>query len=236
MKTKFLSIALVLVFTSFIARVQAEEQTRKLDSFKEISLRIDATIQLQQGSVQNVKIEAKPSTLGEILTEVKDNKLIIRYPNKNYLWKTFQPGDITIYITIPEIDELNISGSGNIVAEEAIIAEEIELSISGSGNIQLADLSAKEVEAIISGSGDIELAGKNPSRDLSVTISGSGDFKGLDFKANDVSIKISGSGNVGVEATENLYVRTAGSGDVTYRGQPLIDQSVAGSGSVKNVK
>jgi hypothetical protein len=41
---------------------------------------------------------------------------------------------------------------------------------------------------------------------------------------------------VGIEAKNNLYIRLAGSGNVTYKGKPLIDQSIAGSGTVKSAK
>ncbi|HNX90131.1 MAG TPA: hypothetical protein PKH58_13730 [Paludibacteraceae bacterium] len=39
-----------------------------------------------------------------------------------------------------------------------------------------------------------------------------------------------------IEAVKTLYVRIAGSGNVMYKGNPQIDQSIAGSGKVKNVR
>lgn len=236
MKTKLTAAFILLVFSLTGIQVRAEEQTRKVDPFTEISLRIGAKVHLEQGAKTNLEIVAKPSTLDEIITEVKDGKLIIRFPNKDFFWKTFQPGDITINITTPEIKGLGISGSGDIIAEDQIKTKTLDMAVSGSGNIRLSDLSAERVKSAISGSGDIVLAGKIAARDLSVAISGSGNFKGLDYSADDVTIKISGSGNVGIEANKNLYIRTAGSGNVTYKGKPLIDQSIAGSGTVKSAK
>ena len=236
MKTKLTAAFILLVFSLTGIQVRAEEQTRKVDPFTEISLRIGAKVHLEQGAKTNLEIVAKPSTLDEIITEVKDGKLIIRFPNKDFFWKTFQPGDITINITTPEIKGLGISGSGDIIAEDQIKTKTLDMAVSGSGNIRLSDLSAERVKSAISGSGDIVLAGKIAARDLSVAISGSGNFKGLDYSADDVTIKISGSGNVGIEANNNLYIRTAGSGNVTYKGKPLIDQSIAGSGTVKSAK
>jgi len=234
MKTKLATALILFAFILTGIQVQAEEQNRKVDPFTEISLRIGAKVHLEQGTKQNLEIVAKSSTLDEIVTEVKDGKLIIRFPNKDYFWKTFQPGEITIYITTPEISGLGISGSGDIIAENEIKTKILDLGISGSGNIRLSELSAERVKAAISGSGDVVLASKTPAQDLSVAISGSGNFKGLDYSADDVSVKIAGSGNVDVEANKNLYVRLAGSGNVTYKGHPMIDQSIAGSGKVRN--
>ncbi len=236
MKTKFLVAIGILFFTLASVQSKADNQTRKVDPFNEISLRIGANVHLEQGDKQNLEIVAKPSTLEEIITEVKDGKLIIRFPNKNYLWTTFQPGDITIYITTPEINGLGVSGSGDIIAEDEIRTKMLDMAVSGSGNIKLAELNAERVKSVISGSGDIVVAGKNPAQDLSVAISGSGNFKGQDYSADDVSVKIFGSGNTSIEANKNLYIRIAGSGNVNYKGKPLIDQSITGSGSVKGMR
>lgn len=235
MKTRFLGFILA-VFTIISLNASADEQNRKVDPFSEISLRIGAKLHLEQGAKQKLEIVAKPSTLEQILTEVKDGKLIIRFPNKDYLWKTFQPGEITIYITIPEITGLGVSGSGDIIADDILKTKTIDLGVSGSGNIKLAELSAQQVKGTISGSGNILLAGKDAAQDLSVVISGSGSLKAMNYSADDVSVKISGSGNVDIEAIKNLYVRIFGSGNVTYKGNPLIDQSIGGSGKVRNIR
>ena len=236
MKTKLATAFILFAFILTGIQVQAEEQTRKVDPFSEISLRIGAKVHLEQGAKQNLEIVAKSSTLDEIITEVKDGKLIIRFPNKDYFWKTFQPGEITIYITTPEINGLGVSGSGDIIAENEIKTKILDLGVSGSGNIRLSELSAERVKSSISGSGDIVLAGKEAAQDLSVAISGSGNFKGMNFSADDVSIKVAGSGNVDIEANKNLYVRLAGSGNVNYKGRPMIDQSIAGSGKVRSAR
>ena len=236
MRTKLATAFILFVFILTGIQVQAEEQNRKVDPFSEISLRIGAKVHLEQGAKQNLEIVAKSSTLDEIITEVKDGKLIIRFPNKDYFWKTFQPGEVTIYITTPEINGLGVSGSGDIIAENEIKTKILDLGVSGSGNIRLSELSAERVKSSISGSGDIVLAGKAAAQDLSVAISGSGNLKGFDYSADDVSVKIAGSGNVDIEANKNLYVRLAGSGNVTYKGRPMIDQSIAGSGKVRSAR
>lgn len=235
MKTKLITAFFLFALLLTGMGVQAEEETRSVQPFTEISLRIGANIHLEQGDKQNLEIVAKASTLEQIITEVKDGKLIIRFPTKNLFHNDFRPGEITIYITTPQINALAVSGSGDILAEDEIKTKSIDLSVSGSGNINLSELSAERVTNSISGSGNIILAGKTTAQDLSVAMSGSGNFKALDFSADDVSVKVSGSGNASVAANKNLYIRLMGSGNVTYKGKPLIDQSTTGSGSVKRV-
>lgn len=235
MKTIFATAFLLFSFMLTGLRVNADEQTRKVEPFTEISLRISANVHLEQGNKQNLEIVAKTSTLEQIITEVKEGKLIIRFPTKNLFHNDFRPGEITIYITTPEINALSVIGSGDIVADDQLKTKIMDLDLSGSGNINLSELSAERVKTAISGSGNIVLAGKQTAQDLSVVISGSGNFKGMDYSAKDVSIKISGSGNALIEAQDNLYIRLLGSGNVTYKGKPAVDQSTSGSGTVKRV-
>ncbi len=233
MKTKMITLIVLFAMICMAIPAKAESEERNVSAFTEISLRIPANLHIEQGKKQYIEIVAKPSTLEDIVTEVKGSELIIRFPKKNLFWKDFKPGTIDIFITIPEIDALALSGSGDIIGEGDIKSRILNLAVSGSGDISLPDLSAERVKASISGSGDIEIGGNGEAQDLSVNISGSGNFKGAGFEASDVNVRIAGSGNVVVHAEDNLNVRVAGSGDVRYKGNPRIDKSVAGSGSVK---
>lgn len=232
MKTQLMIFATIIaLFVS--VRAKADTEFRELPSFSEISVRIPANVYVEQGSEQSVEIVAKASTMEEIITEVKGRELIIRFAAKNYLFKTFTPGKIEIYITVPEIGALSLSGSGNIENDGPIESRILDLSVSGSGDILLNDLNANRVKATISGSGNIKIEGDGTADDLSVNLSGSGNFKGIGFETTDVLVKIAGSGSADVHAVKNMNVRIAGSGNVTYKGNPLVDQGIVGSGRVK---
>lgn len=212
------------------------EQKITVAAFSEISLKIGANLYLEQGKKQSVKVVAKKSVLEELIAEVKDRKLIIRFPNKHYFMNDFEDGEISIYITVPEIDMLSISGSGNIIAEKKINSRIIDLLLSGSGNIELTDLTSDRVKVSIAGSGDMLLKGEETATDLSVSISGSGKLNATDFSIENVVAKIAGSGSCSVSVQENLKVKIAGSGSVLYQGNPQIDQTVVGAGTVKKLE
>lgn len=233
MKTKLMTLllaALVLVGTN-VAR--AADVTREVAAFSEISLRVPAKLYLTQGDKQSVEMTGKESTLDQIVTEVKDRQLIIRFKTKNLIWKDFETGKIEIHITVPEINALIVSGSGDLVNEGPINARILSLTCSGSGNIVLNDLKSERLKANISGSGGVTVSGADKAVDLSVNISGSGGFRGENFETADVMVRVSGSGGASVNCTNSLVARVAGSGDIRYRGNPRIDSSIAGSGKVK---
>ena len=233
MKNRILFLGLLLLSISFINTASAEEQERNVPSFSKISLRISANVHLKQGDKQSIRIEAKSSALEDIITEVKNRTLNIRFP-ANYFFRNNNTGKIDIYITVPEVDGLTISGSGNIIADE-VKTRILDLTISGSGNIKIGGLSTDRVAATISGSGGINIDDGGVADELTANISGSGNVKASGFEAKDVTAHISGSGNCSVKSNGSVKARIAGSGSVYYSGNPSIDSSVAGSGRVKKM-
>lgn len=231
MKSKISSIVLLLAIFLATATAQAKEEVRSLSAFSKISLRISAKVFLVQGEKQSVKIVAEPETLEEIVTEVKDRTLAIRYPGNNF-FRNWNPGKVEIYITVPEIDGLSVSGSGDINANE-VKSRIIDLAISGSGNIKIDRLTAEKVDAAISGSGNISVSSGGVAQNLKARISGSGNIHAEGFEAENVDVQTSGSGNCSVTTNGALNVRVSGSGNVYYSGNPSIDSSISGSGKVK---
>jgi hypothetical protein len=235
MKTKSMFAILLgslFLLTAYVSPAQSE--TRKVPVFSEISLRVSGTLHLKQGDAQSVEIEASQSTLDELITEVSGRTLVIRFRTSNLFSRNFRPGNIDIYVTVPEVNALGISGSGDIIAKTPVTSRIMDLTVSGSGNINIPELNSEKVKANISGSGDILLGGGKVAQEFEGTISGSGNIKAADYEASTVNIKIMGSGNCSIHTNGDLYARIAGSGNVYYGGNPNLDTSIAGSGKVTN--
>lgn len=235
MKSRLITLIALLVITGTQLLVAQTSQKREVSAFTEISLKIGANVHLKQGEPQSVEVKCSESTLAKLITEVKDRKLVIRYPSDSWFSK-WNPGTVDIYVTMPQIDALFISGSGSIFSDGKIESRILDATISGSGDIKLADLKAEKVSVALSGSGNVHLFGKQNATELKATVSGSGNVKAIEFPAESVNIKIAGSGNCWVNSTKNLVVKLAGSGNVVYRGNPSVESSIAGSGKVKEEK
>ena len=176
----------------------------------------------------NIKIEGEENLLEHIVTEVKNNNLIVKTRKGTNLKSS---SNKTIKITIPfkDISKVSLSGSGDLWNEDTITATHLDVSLAGSGDIIL-DIKASSTKASISGSGDLKL--KGDTNNLVAKVAGSGDFHGFDLQANNTEVSVAGSGDAKVVSNETLKARVAGSGDIVYRGNPTIDSKVAGSGSI----
>lgn len=217
-----LLISLVLVASTGFSQ---KKETRDVAEFSGISLGIPAELYLSQGSPQQLVIQASEDELAAIETVVKDGHLKIRTDKIHTKFK-----DVKIWVTVAEVEELGVSGSGKILAVSALKSDELELHVSGSGKIKMDELSNKEIEVAISGSGSIHLAGTGD--EMEVSISGSGSCMAAGFEVDECEVRVSGSGKSEVKATGELEAAISGSGRVIYWGDPEVDARVSGSGKV----
>ena len=189
-----------------------------------LALHLPGDVFITNGPDQEIIVEGEENILDEIEFDVR-----------NGIWQVETDrcvkdvDDLRIFITIPMVEELSIIGSGNIVSENTLAADDLDLNIIGSGNIDIA-VDADDIDAKISGSGDMRLEGI--AEDVELNISGSGDYRAYGLNALSGDVRISGSGNAWIFAQESLKVRISGSGDVRYQGDPSLDISISGSGRV----
>jgi len=242
-------IALFLLLISAIAFAQTKE-TRDVGTFTKLAFRVPGKLIVKQGAPQSVVLEGDKETLSKIETKLDGDKLSIGFENK---WRNFNWHDdnkITAYVTVKDIDALSVSGSGDLVGDGKITANDLDLKVSGSGSLTL-EVDAKKLNADVSGSGDVDVKGSCQSFESGVsgsgkvtvaaTISGkadvhvSGSGKVIaNGTANEIEANISGSGKVLAADLEvsKCDVHISGSGDVEINVKDSIDAQISGSGSV----
>jgi len=201
-----------------------QTETRELEEFKNIALDFSAEVTVVKGETGKAEIETYGNLLEKINAKVRGKKLRLSTTG------CISAGEkIKIRITLPQLEGLEINGSGNIVVPDTFTVDKISLEINGSGDIK-ASLIAAKVESEIHGSGNIILTGS--ANINNVEILGSGDIKAENLPCNESNIEVNGSGDVYVYAIKNLDVEVNGSGTVHYKGKPQVNSSINGSGKV----
>jgi hypothetical protein len=237
MKKSILLIAALFVATTIQAQKKIKgngkmtTMTRNTSDYDGIKCAGSFDYVLVAGTEGTIKIEGEENLLQYIVTEVRDGSLIVKTEDRINLQCSHNK---TIKITIPfkDIDNVSLSGSGDLWNEDKITATNMNVSLAGSGDLKL-NIEAASAKASIAGSGDLTLKGSTNNLDASV--SGSGYFQGFELLSNMTDVSVSGSGDANVISNESLKARVAGSGDIRYKGNPKTEDSkVAGSGSIES--
>ncbi|TVQ06601.1 MAG: DUF2807 domain-containing protein [Bacteroidetes bacterium] len=208
----------------------AVEESRIAESFSEINVYMHANVYISKGEQHSITIVAAPNILEHIEVRSTGQTLFV---DNNRCLRT-RTDDINIFITTPEIEKLGLSGSGNIFLDKGFEGEHLRLSLSGSGKILAEGIIFQRVDTHLSGSGSIQTSGYTLQQNVSISGSGKADSYFLESKKT--SVKVSGSGSAKVFVTEYLDGRITGSGKIWYIGNPTVNVSIAGSGTIHHVE
>ncbi len=236
--SQIIFLAISLFFTSCIItdaiKGEGDIITREiiLDEFTSVHLLGSFNIIVAQGENQKVVAVGHENIIERLKTEVHNDVWDVHLQQGSY-----RDYELTIYITIPNIEQVYVTGSGDITINDFEGQADLDLKISGSGKLTLNEMEGTQNLSVkISGSG--EIIGHSELTDLqnlSITITGSGDFSGFPVQTDNCDIRITGSGDCDVHVNTELDVQISGSGDVNYKGYPNIIQNISGSGDLNNV-
>jgi hypothetical protein len=182
-------------------------ETRSVSGFSSINLQGSAAVNVTFGPTESVVVKADDNILPLIETTVQGDKLVIATKSNANITNA---GLVLVSITMKSIQDLTLSGSGNIVVT-GLAGKNLAVSLPGSGNIT------------VNGSAD----------SVNIKLPGSGNIFCNGLKAHAVTVSLSGSGNIDVYASESLDANILGSGAIHYDGNPArVTKSVTGSGSI----
>lgn len=236
-------------YTIVIAKGKVVTQERVVENFNQINYAIPGELILTQSDEINIEIQAPEDVQELIETKVVDNKLVIKSTKRI---KTKKP--IKVFVSVPELDLIELSGSGNIFQngdwnfkdlkllvegsgnikfEKSSIAGILDNKIAGSGNIKFENLkNTKNIKNKIAGSGNITLTSDEICDIIDIKIAGSGNVNVGKIATKQSAVSILGSGNVHVNVQDEITIVISGSGDVYVKGKPQTILKKHGSGDV----
>ena len=187
-------------------------------------------VQLVSGKEGDIIIKGEENLLPHIKIEVVNQELKITTEKNKYI-STSNGKNIIITVPFENINQVSLTGSGDISTKNTIETNSFVAKLIGSGDLKL-NVECKNLEVNLNGSGDIVLVGK--TENINSTLNGSGDIKATNMKSKNATVTVSGSGDNSVYCTESIYARVSGSGDIKYSGDPKKkDTKVNGSGDIK---
>jgi hypothetical protein len=206
-------------------------ETLTVPSFTGINSLGSNNVIITQGAEQNVVAVGHENIIDLIETKVSGGIWDIELEDGCY-----NDYELTINITVPNIEEIQINGAGNIVVHDFVDQGDLNLEINGAGNIELnAFDGAENLSISIAGSGNIAGNDDFPAlKNLNISITGSGNFSGFPINTNVCSINIAGSGDCEVFVNDVLNVVITGTGNVYYKGFPMINATITGTGNIYN--
>jgi hypothetical protein len=205
----------------------AVEETRAVSGVTGVELATVGTLHIEAGDAESLRIEAQDNLIEYLETEVRNGRLRIG-TRENVSLRATRP--IHYYLTVPSLDTIVISSSGDIEAPD-LEAESFAITIASSGDLTMAALNADTLEVRISSTGNLDIAGGEVVTQK-VTISSSGHYRAQDLASDEAQVRLNSSGSATIWVRNRLEATLSSSGDLRYRGSPTVDATTNSSGRV----
>lgn len=220
-----------------------------LAGFTRIVNTTSARIFITRSNTFTVEAEGSDAFLEALIIRQSGNELQIR----TRPWKSFSRQAGIVHISLPELEELKLTGSGDAEMQDPFYSDRFKLEQTGSGESELI-LECDDMEVRLTGSGNALIQGTIGKLDLkqtgsgdcevigfidtlSTTLTGSGDLDGTMLKAGTADFLITGSGSAELTVEEELSAKLTGSGDLRFSGDPRLGTIIAvGSGKMTNLE
>lgn len=208
------------------------DKTYDVGAFNKIKINASLKVYLTQDSTFSLKGQGKKHEFDN-LTISNENGTLTIDSKKDLTF--FGDNDLPdMYISLPNLEKLEISGASSIIGQNKFIQNApLSIEISGASEIDM-EVDVPSCFVGTSGAGDVMLKGK--SQKLEVRSNGATDLKGNDLVADSVTVAISGAGDISVHAVRTLDITASGAGSIKYKGTPVVNKSVTGLVSIEQAE
>jgi hypothetical protein len=184
-------------------------------------------VYVQQGGAESLRIRTEELILPYIRTEVRGGQLVLGFrPGTSYHGEA---SAIEFYLTVVDLESAELRGAGLIRASN-IAVDRLSLVHTGAGTIDVPGLAATRLDANRSGVGAINVTGAVHQQ--TVFLAGIGDYDARHLDSAEAEVTIRTFGSATVRVSDRLDARIDGAGSVYYIGDPIVQRTGGGSGSV----
>ncbi|HEX3046047.1 MAG TPA: head GIN domain-containing protein [Bacillota bacterium] len=218
-----LAVMVIGVFALTVSGAGSNTRNYKNSGFTAVSVASGMKLEVKQGAKYAVTVQATARLLKVIEVEQFGKRLEFSLPPF-----TITNSRIEIFITMPELTGLNLSGGS--IADIAMKVTDKDFDASLSGGSQLAgSLESRRMELNLSGGSQSHLTGEADA--LKVDASGGSQIRQESFMVNKASFSLSGGSTAYISVKETIDVDASGGAQVFYHGNPRLGRTSFSGGA-----
>ena len=186
-------------------------------------------VEITQSSSYSVVITADKAIFDEINVSKTGKTLIIDVEaklNRSYVLKA--------EITMPNLDELALSGASKGKIEGFSSSNTFVTRVSGASRLEIQNMNVGNVEIELSGAS--ELIAEGSGNDLTSIVDGASDLDLTNFPVNDADFIVSGASDVTINLDGILNANLSGASTLQYIGDPTMGDIETSGASTINKK
>lgn len=193
------------------------------EDFTEVTASEGLMVYVSQSSEFSIEVEADENVIDLIATDIRNGKLRI------HAEENIGRATKNIYVTLPKVSALGSSSGAHLETKTTIKSNELEIDASSGA---ILDLQVQTTEIDIDASSGANLAIGGYADDAVIDVSSGGNINAKDLQTKTCNAEASSGGNMKVQVSDRLYADAGSGGNISYTGEPSVEQKKSVSGSV----
>ena len=197
-----------------VSAAQAETKTYDFSGFTGIDASVGVDVEVSVGGDYSVRAEGDAEELERLRIERRGEALKIDRNRKGGWFQFNRRGDLTVFVTMPALEEVEVSSGAGVTAE-SINADRFRVSVSSGA------------DASLSGTCDTIEADGSSGADLNAE----------DLRCANAIADVSSGADLTVYASDSVEADASSGGSIRVYGEPQstdISKSSGGSVSIRN--
>ena len=187
-------------------------------------------VSITQSSSYSVIITADEKIFDQIEVTQNESKLIIGLDSSVIADGLFRKAEITM----PQLDELGLSGATRGTVKGFTTSYQFILSLSGASSLQMTNMNLGDTDIEVSGASTLSATGT--ANDLVSLVSGASNMDLGEFPVNDADVNINGASQATINLEGRLDAEVSGASSLQYLGDPTMGDINTSGGSTINKK
>lgn len=197
----------------------AQESGSDLTDFNELEITGLFDVEISQGDNYSIELIGPESEKKKYKITQQGKTLIVKYEDDSkFDWnlKSFDIEKININITMPELENLEIKGAGDVSLND-FDGDDLDIEVLGAVEME-GEMHVSNLTLSLSGASKFDLRGT--ANTLDATVQGASQLRAYDFTAQDAIIEANGASSAKVSVTGRLEMKEGVASKISYRGKP----------------
>jgi hypothetical protein len=205
-------------------------QTRPLTGVRGVVLDVDVIwdLRIEQGATESLWLRVDEVVVPYLETLVRGGILTLSYPF-DVSQASRPPLPIEAVLTVIDLETIELWDIGRIEAS-SLAVDRLVVRSRGAGEILVAGLSAGELEVEVLANGPVVASGATDRQRVRLT--GYGSYEAADLASRQATVDVRHAGSATVRVADRLRADSSGAGSVYYYGDPVVESSTTGSGTI----
>ena len=234
MKNQITALLCTLFFSIPLISQDLQSETRTVPSFNKLEIQSVVQVEIYKGSVGKIEVEAENIDLSDIVSEVKNNTLILDLNHKRKKKNRYENLTVKVKIYMEDIEAIRSYTASSFETMDNFDLDHLSIKMDQASKGYLK-LNVENLDVRLNSASCLELEGR--CTELDAHVNSASKLRAFELDTQDADVDASSVGRAEVNVTNNLKASASSMSKVFYKGNPSnLEESKSSMAKISKAK